>query len=160
VFVKARVAEAKQQQEDARIENKILEDLLAQHTVELPKMMLDEQTRVRLETMGREMQQQGAPDDKIREALEAQRPQAEEAAAKGLRALFLVQTIGEREKLLVTREDMEAELGAIAARNRAPIEEVREFYTKNKGFDQMAVELLERKVRQFLRENAAISTPS
>ncbi len=160
VFVKERVAEAKQQQEDQRIESKILEDLLAKHTVELPKMMLDEQTRVRLESAGREMQQQGVPDDKIRETLETQRPQAEEAAAKGLRALFLVQTIGEREKLLVTREDMEAELGAIAARNRAPLEEVREYYTKQKLFDQMAVELLERKVRQFLRENASVQAPS
>ncbi len=159
-FVKERVSEAKQQQEDQRVESKILEDLLSQHTIDLPKMMLDEQTRVRLESAGREMQQQGAPDDKIKETLETQRPQAEEAAAKGLRALFLVQTIGEREKLLVTREDMEAELGAIATRNRAPIEEVREYYTKQKLFDQMAVELLERKVRQFLRENASIQTPS
>lgn len=160
VFVRERLTEAKRQQEDARIEGKLLEDLLAQHTVELPKMMLDEQTRVRLEQMGRELQQQGAPEAKIREVIESQRPQAEEAAAKGLRALFLVQTIGEREKLLVTREDMEAELHAIAARNRAPVEEVREFYTKNKGFDQMAVEILERKVRQFLRQNAQVTTPS
>ncbi len=160
VFVRERLTEAKQQQEDARIESKLLEDLLAQHTVDLPKMMLDEQTRVRLESAGREMQQQGVPDAKIRETLESQRPQAEEAAAKGLRALFLVQTIGEAEKLLVTREDMEAELGTIAARNRAPLEEVREYYTKNKLFDQMAVEILERKVRQFLRQNAKITTPS
>jgi hypothetical protein len=55
---------------------------------------------------------------------------------------------------------MEAELGTIAARNRAPLEEVREYYTKNKLFDQMAVEILERKVRQFLRQNAKITTPS
>lgn len=160
VFVRERLAEAKQQQEDTRIETKILEDLLGQHTIDLPKMMLDEQTRVRLESAGREMQQQGVPDDKIKETLEGQRPQAEEAAAKGLRALFLVQTIGEREKLLVTREDMEAELQTIAARNRAQLEEVREYYTKNKLFDQMAVEILERKVRQFLRQNARITTPS
>jgi len=160
VFVRERLAEAKQQQEDTRIESKILEDLLAQHTIDLPKMMLDEQTRVRIESAGREMQQQGVPDEKIKETLEAQRPQAEEAAAKGLRALFLVQTIGEREKLLVTREDMEAELQTIAARNRAQLEEVREYYTKNKLFDQMAVEILERKVRQFLRQNAQITTPS
>lgn len=159
-FVRERLVEAKQQQEDSRVESKILEDLLAAHTIDLPKMMLDEQTRVRLESAGREMQQQGVPDDKIRETLESQRPQAEEAAAKGLRALFLVQVIGEREKLLVTREDMEAELQSIANRNRAPLEEVREYYTKNKLFDQMAVEILERKVRQFLRQNAKITTPS
>jgi trigger factor len=160
VFVRERLAEAKQQQEDQRVESKILDDLLARHAIELPKMMLDEQTRVRLEGAGREMQQQGLPEDQIRATLESQRPQAEEAAARGLRALFLVQAIGEAEKLLVTREDMEAELQAIAARNRAQVEEVRKYYTDNKLFDQMAVELLERKVRRFLRENARITTPS
>jgi len=160
VFVRERLEDAKRQQEDQRIESKILEDLLARHTIDLPKMMLDEQTRVRLESAGREMQQQGVPDAKIQEALNAQKPQAEEAAAKGLRALFLVQAIGENEKLLVTREDMEAELHAIAARNRAQIEEVRQYYTEKKLFDQMAVEILERKVRAFLRENAKVTTPS
>ncbi len=160
VFVRERLEDAKRQQEDQRIESKILEDLLARHTIELPKMMLDEQTRVRLESAGREMQQQGVPDEKIQEALKAQKPQAEEAAAKGLRALFLVQAIGESEKLLVTREDMEAELHSIAARNRAQIEEVRQYYTEKKLFDQMAVEILERKVRAFLRENAQVTTPS
>ncbi|MBL8862980.1 MAG: trigger factor [Planctomycetes bacterium] len=159
-FVRERLSEAKQQQEDQRIESKILEGLLARHTIELPKMMLDEQTRVRLESAGRELQQQGVSEDKIRETLETQRPAAEEAAAKGLRALFLVQAIGEREQLLVKREDMEAELQQIAARNRAQLEEVREYYTKNKLFDQMAVELLERKVRRFLRENARVTTPA
>jgi trigger factor len=160
VFVRERLTEAKQQQEDQRIEAQILEGLLAKHTIDLPQMMLDEQVRTRLEQSSREMQQQGVPADKIAEAVEAQRPQAREAAAKGLKALFLVQTIGEREKLLVTREDMEAELQSIAARNRAPIEEVRDYYTKNKLFDQMAIEILERKVRGFLRQNARVTTPS
>jgi trigger factor len=160
VFVRDRLTEAKQQQENQRIEALILEGLLAKHTIDLPQMMLDEQTRSRLDAATREMQQQGVPADKIAEAVEAQRPQAKEAAAKGLKALFLVQTIGEREKLLVTREDMEAELQSIATRNRAPIEEVREYYTKNKLFDQMAIEILERKVRGFLRENAKVTTPS
>jgi trigger factor len=160
VFVRERLTDAKQEAEDRRIESKILEGLLEKHAIELPEMMLAEQVRSRLEQVRTELTQQGVPADKIPEALEAQRPAAREAAAKGLKALFLVQTIGEREKLLVSREDMEAELQAIAARNRAPIEEVREFYTKNKGFDQMAIEILERKVRGFLRQNAKVETPS
>ncbi len=160
VFVRDRLTEAKQQQEDQRVESKILEDLLSKHTIDLPEMMLEEQTRSRLEQASREMQQQGVPADKIAETVEAQRPQAREAAGKGLKALFLVQTIGEREKLLVTREDMEAELQTIATRNRAPIEEVREYYTKNKLFDQMAIEILERKVRGFLRQNAKVTNPT
>jgi len=37
---------------------------------------------------------------------------------------------------------------------------VRKYYQEKRLFDQMAVELLERKVRGFLRENAKITTPA
>jgi len=77
-----------------------------------------------------------------------------------MRALFLVQAIAEKENLLVNREDMESELAAIAERNKASVEEVNEYYKKNNLFDQMAIEILERKVRKFLRENAKVSVPS
>jgi trigger factor len=159
-FVRARLEEQKQQQEDARVESEILERLLSGHTIELPAMMLDEQVRVRTEQLKRELGQQGLAAEAVAAQVESQKDAVRAAAERGLRALFLVQTIGEKEGLLVSREDMEAELGSIALRNQATIEEVREFYTKNRGFDQMAVELLERKVRRFLRENAKVEAPS
>jgi trigger factor len=158
--VREKIGEAKQERENQRAEGAILEKLLATHTIELPEMMVDEQTRARLEQIKKQMKEQGTPDDRIAEQVESQRTAAREASEKGLRALFLVQTIGEKEKLLVTREDMEAELNQIAQRNRANLEEVRKYYQENRLFDSMAVEILERKVRRFLRENAKITTPS
>jgi trigger factor len=158
--VRERIAGAKQERENQRVEGAILEKLLATHTIDLPEMMVDEQTRARLEQLKKQMKEQGTPDDRIAEQAESQRAAAREASEKGLRALFLVQTIGEKEKLLVTREDMDAELNQIAQRNRANVEEVRKYYQENRLFDSMAVEILERKVRRFLRENARITTPS
>ena len=77
-----------------------------------------------------------------------------------MRALFMVQTIGEKENLLVSRDDMQAELKTIAQRNDSSVEEVTEYYKKNNLFDQMALEILERKVRRFLRENAKVTVPA
>jgi len=37
---------------------------------------------------------------------------------------------------------------------------VVKYYQENGLFDQMAIELLERKVRKFLRENAVVKEPS
>jgi FKBP-type peptidyl-prolyl cis-trans isomerase (trigger factor) len=68
--------------------------------------------------------------------------------------------VAEAEKLLVSQEDMRAEVQSIAARNNAKQEEVVEYYQKNGLFDQMAIELLERKVRRFLREHATVKEPS
>lgn len=149
----------KQNQENARIENEILEKLLATHSFDLPGMMLEEQAKARIEAHKQEARTQGAGESEIQASAEAFATEAREKAEKGLRALFLIQTIGEKEKLLVTRDDMEAELETIAERNRANVEEVRKYYQEKRLFDQMAIELLERKVRRFLRENAKVTTP-
>ena len=106
------------------------------------------------------MEQSGVEADKIEAEVEQQRPAAREEAEKGLRALLVVEAIGEKESLLVTNDEIEAELASIAERNDAPVEEVREYYMKNNLGQQMAVEVLERKVRTFLRESAKIEEPS
>ena len=59
----------------------------------------------------------------------------------------------------MSREDMRAELEAIAKRNQATVEEVGEYYKKQNLYDQMAIEILERKVLRFLRESAQITEP-
>lgn len=158
--VRGQLEIAKANQENARVETAILDKLLETHTFDLPTMMVDEQTRARIEAYKQQIREQGANDSQIEAAAAGFQTEAREKAEKGLRALFLIQTIGEKEKLLVTREDMEAELKAIAERNRANIEEVRKYYQEKRLFDQMAIELLERKVRAFLRSQAKITTPS
>jgi trigger factor len=159
-IVREKIAEAKQEQENQRIEAALLEKLLSTHEFDLPQMMLDEQTNARLAQAARQLEQQGVPKEKIAEQVEPQRDAARDASVRGMRALFMVQTIGEKESLLVTRDDMQAELKAIAQRNESTVEEVTEYYKKNNLFDQMALEILERKVRRFLRENAKISVPA
>jgi trigger factor len=158
--VRDKIEEAKREQENQRIEGALLEKLLAAHEFELPAMMLDEQTSSRLSQLSKQLEQQGTPPDRIQEQVDSQRDQMREAAARGMRALFLIQAIAEKENLLVNRDDMQAELKSIAERNNSTVEEVTEYYKKNNLFDQMAIEILERKVRKFLRENAKVTQPS
>jgi trigger factor len=159
VKVREKIEEAKIENEQARIERKLLEKLIADHAFELPAAMIDQQVEARLADVARELEAAGTPKDRIPEQMETQREAARKASEQGLRALFLVQTIAEKENLLVSREDMRAELESIAARNNATLEEVSEYYKKQNLFDQMAVEILERKVRRFLRESAQITEP-
>jgi trigger factor len=159
VRVRERLEEEKQNQENVRIEGAILEKLVADQDIDLPELMVDDQTRARLDQLRTQLRQQGAPESEIEAQLASQKAAARQASEKGLRSLFLMQSIAEKEKLLVSREDMEAELQAIAVRNRASLEEVRKYYQEKRLTDAMAIELLERKVRAFLRTNAKITTP-
>ena len=55
---------------------------------------------------------------------------------------------------------MRAELQRIATRNQASPEDVHKFYSEEGRGQQLAIELLERKVRKFLREKADIQAPA
>ena len=56
-------------------------------------------------------------------------------------------------------QDLQQEVHAIAQRHGASVEDVVEHYRKNNLLSQLQIELLERKVRAFLRENAKITEP-
>jgi trigger factor len=159
-IVREKIGEAKQQQENQRQEAAILDALLGTHEFELPEMMVEQQTQARLSQYVQQLQQSGAPADVIQTQVESQRGAASDASRKGVRALFLMQAIAEAEKLLVTQDDMRNEIMSIAQRNQAKPQDVADHFQKNNLLDQLAIELLERKVRKFLRENASVTTPS
>jgi trigger factor len=173
-IVREKIAEAKREREEARQEAALLSQVIDAHPFDLPDLLVDQQTDARLAEMRRESEaakaaestgESGEPgatpalssDDLA--AIDARRDEVKAAAVKGLRALFLVQQIAETESLLVNNDDMRTELEGIAKRNNATLEEVAAYYKENRLFDQMAIEILERKVRRFLREKAQIQEP-
>ncbi len=159
-LVREKLEEAKREQENHRIENAIIDRILSKHEFDLPQRMIEEQTNLRLQNLRKQLTEQGAPADHVETEVGAQTEAMRKTATTGMRALFMLQAIADKEKLLVNREDMQSELQKIAERNQAPLEEVAEYYKKNNLYEQMAIEILDRKVRRFLRENATIREPS
>ena len=160
VKVKERLAEAAIQRERERAEGALIDQLITKTDLTLPESMLEEQTQHRLNALASEMARQQVPQEAIEQQLEEQRETAREEAEKGMRALLIVEAVGDKEELLVSNEELETELASIAARNNASIEDVREYYVKQGMTQQMAIEILERKVRAFLYENAEVKDPA
>ena len=158
--VRERMVETHEQREQNRIETFLIDKLIKETDLDLPDPLLDEQAAGRLHQLEQQLLEKGTPEEEIKKQIDENRPLAREEAEKGLRALLIVEALGEKEELLVTSEELDAELATIAERNDAPIEEVRKYYVENNLNQQMAIEVLERKVRTFLRENAEIITPS
>jgi FKBP-type peptidyl-prolyl cis-trans isomerase (trigger factor) len=73
--------------------------------------------------------------------------------------VYLIEEIARVKELRVTQDDIAAELGAIAARNGTQPAEVAEYYREQGLLRQLGLELLERKVRRYLRASAAIRQP-
>lgn len=149
-----------QSQEETRQETELLSKVLEDATCDVPDGVLEEQAEVRLQQFAQELEQRSVPEEERGPALEEQRPLAREEAERGLRALLVVEALAEAESLEVSGDAMNAELAQIAERNGTDIEEVRKYYSEQNMFQQMAVELLERMVRAFLREQAEVKDPA
>jgi trigger factor len=161
VELRKRVGEFKERQESARLEGALLEQLIELHPFDLPEKLVASQMEARVESMRAQMAESGASEEQLEEALSQGAAEDRLAAEKSLRALFLIEAIAKREELEVTEEDFLTELAGIAQRNQASLDEVKEYYGKDPGLiRQLGTELLERKVRTMLRENATVQAPS
>jgi trigger factor len=160
VLARQRIAEAKESEEQARIEIALLDQVIEQHDLKIPGEYLEEQVQAKVEETRRNLMSQGlareAADAQVEEQLEGFRASTE----KGLRAVYLLEEIARVEELKVTQEEMLNELKIIATRNSVTLDEVRKYYQENRMLPQLALELLERKVRRFLRESADIREAS
>ncbi len=152
-----RIREEKERQEDHRIEEEILSALYAENSFELPQGLIEDETNGRLKAYAEELAKNKAPEEEIQKRVEAAREEAGEAARLTVRNLFLVEAIGKKEKLFVTEDDTRKELVRIAAENNVGEEEVRAHFEKEELMPELRLDLMNRKVREFLKETATIT---
>jgi trigger factor len=151
-----RIAEAKEHEEEARIEAALLDQVIEMHAFDLPPAYLAEQAEAKAAEMRHNLEAQGVDAAAAEAQVAEQMDEVRRTSERGLRAVYLLEEISKAEDLTVTKEEMKAELAAIAQRNQASVEEVGKYYQQNRMFPQLALELLERKVRRFLRETADV----
>ncbi len=154
--VRERMQEAREAQERTRIETALLEQLLEAHPMELPEALVVNQVAARAEELRASLTQQGLAEEALEERLAQEQPELRQSSEKALRAVYLMEEVAKKHELTVRAEDFAAEFEQIAQRNRVPLDDVRKYYREEGLLQQLALELLERKVRSFLRESADI----
>jgi trigger factor len=159
--LKGRITQEKTRLGKARQEEQCLQQLLDAHAIELPQSLIEEQQRASLGALAQRMQQGGANDEDIKKKLEESQAEAHQDAQRRVRLFFLIEAVAKQHKLFVTETDVEQELRAIAlanstAENQFNSTQVREHLERENRLGELRLALLERKVRDFLRENAKI----
>jgi trigger factor len=154
--IRAKLREGKAEQEERRLENAILDKLLEAHPMDLPTPLVEEQTNGRMAEMRKMLEAQVTDPDELERRLGEEHMRAEASSRRALQAIYLMEEIARAKDLLIKEEDLLAEFTAIATRNGVDLAEVRKYYQEEGLLQQLALELLERKVRHFLRESADI----
>lgn len=154
--VREKLEEANRDMENRRVEGELIKRLIDAHSMELPALMVEDQLRGRLTALERELKTQNLAEDDVKKQLEAATPGARVEAERSARAYFVIEAIAVAEGLQVSEQELVAELRSIAERNRSSFEEVRNYYREKNLLPQLGMEMVERKVRAFLREKATL----
>lgn len=146
-----KVRVGKQRQEEA-----CLMALIQQTPFELPPSLVDEQQMASLQTYAQRLEQNGMGKEEIEQKVTEAKDEARQDAERRVRLFFLIEAIAKQQKLFVTEGDVEAEIRALAHAHSATPAQIREHLEQNRQVGELRLGILERKVREFLRENAKI----
>lgn len=159
--VKEKVREDIRRQKEAQVNTQVelglLEKLIAAHPIDMPARLIEDQVNNRKGTFFQEQVQAGTSEEDAKALAEEQDEAFRTEAIHNSTALFLLEDIAAAEGLAVQNEDIARKFQEIAQRNQTSVEEVQKYYQENNLINQLAMEILELKVRAFLRENAKIT---
>lgn len=137
-------------------EDQCLQQLLDRHTFQLPVSLVDEQQVASLRSFAQRLEQAGMGKEDIEKKLEESKDEARTDAERRVKLFFLIEGVARQQKLFVTEGDVEGEIRKIAQANSVAPAAVVEHLEKNNQVGELRLALLERKVRDFLRENARL----
>lgn len=119
---------------DARVRNNAIAKLIEDNSFEVPGTLIENQARNLLNNFARDLQQRGAVLEQldpqfVEMAYHNMRTQAE----RDVRGAMLLDKVGEAEKIEVTDDELNEELGKMAEYYRVSVDEVRESLEKQGG---------------------------
>ena len=135
----------------------MLEIIANDHPFDLPKTMVDDQHKHLIAQYRERLQQAKLADEEIEKRVAEADEQARQDAERRVRMFFLFDAIARQEKIGVAEDDIRLEIESIAERHGVSPQEVQTYYQENKMLPDLQLGVLERKVRDFLIENAKIT---
>jgi len=142
---------------DHRVRSQLMDKLLESHQFEVPASLVEHQTSFRLESAVRNMIGRGVDPRSQDIDWEGAREQVKDQAQADVRSQMLLERIAGEEKIDVSKEEIDAEIEAIANSSKQPVEQVRSVLTKDGGERSIANSLRNRKALDFLVANARIT---
>jgi len=163
--VKSNLQHRLEQESQADLEMQVISQLVEGMNCELPDSLVDsEKERLLKDANSRiayiqAMQKKQAPDkkfelsDKEKEELEEN---SKKQAVRQVKAFFILDKIAQTEKIYIKREELDKEIENMAEEYQKPKKEIEDYLEKNHKMDEIAVNMRNAKVMEFLLKEAKI----
>lgn len=155
--LRTRIAAEKERLEKLRQEDQCIEALMKAHDFPLPEGLVQDETAGQLRNFEARMKQANVGEEEIKQKLEEAQGEARQEAEKRVRIFFLLEAVAREQKIFVTENDVEDALRALAAQNNVTPDDVRKHYEQHNLMGDLRLGVMERKVRDFLRDSAEIT---
>ena len=132
-----------------------LMDILVENnpSIEAPESLVHQEAERLVQSVQQNIQQQGAPPmDLSEEQLE----EIKDHAVRNVKASMVLGEISRKEGISVTEDDINENLGVVAMQHNMETEQIRELYEKNNLLEGLEANLAEKKVIDFIVDNADI----
>ena len=147
----------KQKENNAKQEylNKLVDEIKKVSTFDIPEEIVKEETENRKKQLEQRLQQSGIDLEQYyvltKTKEEDLEKQLAEEARKGLESFFVMDSVGEKEKLNITEEELEFELSKMAEQYNMTIDQIKNALGQQLG--QFRHNLIMQKIENFLFEN-------
>src|SRR5205809_5991939 len=130
---------------------------LHEHTkFDLPPSLLRNETRRALGELVQRNRERGVPDEMLKGKEKELVEGAAGVAAHRLKTNFILQRVAEREKIEVSREDLDKRIRHEAARYNVSVEKMRKELEEHDGLNALAEQVLLGKTLDFLMANVSV----
>ncbi|MEZ5965890.1 MAG: trigger factor [Planctomycetota bacterium] len=155
--LRTKITGEKERLEKIRQEDQCIEALMKAHDFPLPEGLVEDETQAQLRNFAERMKQSKVSEEEIEQRVGEAKDEARQEAEKRVRIFFLLEAIARQQKIFVTESDVEEAIRTLAAQHNATPEAVKKHYEEHNLLGDLRLGILERRVRDFLRENARIT---
>ncbi len=137
-------------------ENEIVKFLNEHVQFDLPPSLLTHETRRALNELVQRNRERGVPDEVLKSKEKELVEGAGGLASHRLKTNFILHRIAEREKIQITREEVDKAIREQAAHYNVSVDKMRKQLEENDGINGLAEQLLLGKTLDFLKANVTI----
>jgi trigger factor len=142
-----------------KAKDELIDKLIETHEFPVPEAYIERQIEAQIENQFRELAERGVDPAKLKidwaKLKESQRPKA----LHDVKASLLVDKIAEREAIVPTNDEVDAEVQRIAKQQREPVAAVRKKLQKDGVLSRIAYQIRSNKTLNFLFEHARKEAP-
>ncbi|KQC07086.1 MAG: hypothetical protein APR62_06990 [Smithella sp. SDB] len=156
--VRASLEEKNKQTAEVNLQNSITEKLIKDNDFEVPPSLVERQIYYMMADTQRRMISAGIDGDQAMEFSLKMHDKLKDDAEKIVKSFLLLRKIAEKESFTVEETDIEEYLQYLAVQHKRDYESLKKMYEEEEKKDNLKMEIMQKKVFDFIEQNANIKT--